>query len=208
MIYAVIYTGASTDWVADAWACAGQAAPWEEVLNAIRRIEQLVVRLIEVILVLLLAGMVVMVFANVVLRYGFNSGLNISEEMARYFFVWLTFLGAILAFRDHAHVGVETFVRLLGRRGRIVCVVLSNLIILICAVVLVWGTWKQHAINASMTAPVVGLSMIWVFGVTYVTGLAIGAIALFRMLMALTGRVSAAEMARITGEYDPAEAPR
>jgi TRAP-type transport system small permease protein len=177
-------------------------------VNAFRRIEQLVVRLVEVVLVLLLAGMVAMVFANVVLRYGFNSGLNISEEMSRYFFVWLTFLGAVLAFRDHAHVGVETFVRLLGRRGRIVCVALSNLIILVCAVILLWGTWKQHGINASMTAPVVGLSMIWVFGVTYITGAAIGMIALVRMLLAMTGRVSAAEMARITGEYDPVEVPR
>jgi TRAP-type transport system small permease protein len=177
-------------------------------VNAFRRIEQLVVRLVEVVLVLLLAGMVAMVFANVVLRYGFNSGLNISEEMSRYFFVWLTFLGAVLAFRDHAHVGVETFVRLLGRRGRIVCVALSNLIILVCAVILLWGTWKQHGINASMTAPVVGLSMIWVFGVTYITGAAIGMIALVRMFLAMTGRVSAAEMARITGEYDPVEVPR
>jgi TRAP-type C4-dicarboxylate transport system permease small subunit len=177
----------------------------EENLNAIRRIEQLFGRLIEISLVLLLAGMVVMVFANVVLRYGFNSGLNISEEMARYFFVWLTFIGAIVAFRDHGHVGVESFVRLLGPRGRIVCVLLSNMIIVVLSVILVWGTWKQHAINASMTAPVVGLSMIWVFGVTYVTGLAIGAMALVRMVFALTGRVSAAEMARITGEYEPLE---
>jgi TRAP-type C4-dicarboxylate transport system permease small subunit len=180
----------------------------EENLNAIRRIEQLFGRLIEISLVLLLAGMVVMVFANVVLRYGFNSGLNISEEMARYFFVWLTFIGAIVAFRDHGHVGVESFVRLLGPRGRIICVLLSNLIIVVLSVILVWGTWKQHAINASMTAPVVGLSMIWVFGVTYVTGLAIGAMALVRVGLALTGRVSAAEMARITGEYDPLEVPK
>jgi TRAP-type C4-dicarboxylate transport system permease small subunit len=177
----------------------------EENLNAIRRIEQLFGRLIEISLVLLLAGMVVMVFANVVLRYGFNSGLNISEEMARYFFVWLTFIGAIVAFRDHGHVGVESFVRLLGPRGRIICVLLSNMIIVVLSVILVWGTWKQHAINASMTAPVVGLSMIWVFGVTYVTGLAIGVMALVRMVLALTGRVSAAEMARITGEYEPLE---
>jgi TRAP-type C4-dicarboxylate transport system permease small subunit len=180
----------------------------EENLNAIRRIEQLFGRLIEISLVLLLAGMVIMVFANVVLRYGFNSGLNISEEMARYFFVWLTFIGAIVAFRDHGHVGVESFVRLLGPRGRIICVLLSNMIIVVLSVILVWGTWKQHAINASMTAPVVGLSMIWVFGVTYVTGLAIGAMALVRMGLALTGRVSAAEMARITGEYDPLEVPK
>jgi TRAP-type C4-dicarboxylate transport system permease small subunit len=177
-------------------------------LDAISRIERLAVRVVEVVLVLLLAGMVVMVFANVVLRYGFNSGLNISEEMSRYFFVWLTFIGAILAFRDHAHVGVETFVRLLGPRGRIVCVALSNLIVVICAAVLVWGTWKQHGINASMTAPVVGLSMIWVFGVTYVTGILIGLIALGRLALALTGRVSAAEMARITGEYDLTETSR
>jgi TRAP-type C4-dicarboxylate transport system permease small subunit len=119
--------------------------------------------------------------------------------------VWLTFIGAIVAFRDHGHVGVESFVRLLGPRGRIICVLLSNMIIVVLSVILVWGTWKQHAINASMTAPVVGLSMIWVFGVTYVTGLAIGAMALVRMVLALTGRVSAAEMARITGEYEPLE---
>lgn len=177
-------------------------------MKIVHRLETLVVRLTEAVLVALLAGMMVMVFANVVLRYGFNSGLNISEEMSRYFFVWLTFIGAILAFRDHSHVGVETFVRLLGPRGRVICVALSNLIILICAVVLFWGTWRQHGINSSMTAPVVGLSMIWVFGVTYITGAAIALMAGTRLLMALTGRVSAAEMARITGEFETDEARR
>ncbi|WP_243730706.1 TRAP transporter small permease [Rubellimicrobium sp. CFH 75288] len=177
-------------------------------MDGFRRVEQWVVRAVEAVLVLLLAGMVVMVFTNVVLRYGFNSGLTVSEEMSRYFFVWLTFIGAVLAFRDHAHLGVETVVRRLGPRGRLVCVALSNAIILLCAVVLVWGTWRQHAINASMTAPVVGLSMIWVFGVTYVTGLAVGAMALARLVRALLGRVSAEEMARITGEYEPGEVRR
>ena len=172
-------------------------------MGLLRRIEAAAVRVIELALVLLLAGMVAMVFANVVLRYGFNSGINVSEEMSRYFFVWLTFIGAILAFRDHAHVGVETVVRLLGPRGRVVAVAATNAIVLLCMAVLIWGTWQQHAINASMTAPVVGLSMIWVNGVTYVTGGAIGLIALVRLGRALAGRVSDAEMARITGEYEP-----
>lgn len=171
----------------------------------LQRLEGWVVRLVEVALVALLAGMVAMVFANVVLRYGFNSGLNISEEMSRYFFVWLTFTGAILAFRDHQHIGVETVVRLLGPKGRIFCVAATNLIILICAVILFWGTWRQHGINASMTAPVVGLSMIWVFGITYLTGAALALMAGIRLALAVTGRVSAAEMARITGEYDGSE---
>jgi hypothetical protein len=99
-------------------------------LSRIGQVEALVVRLTEFILVALLAGMVAMVFTNVVLRYGFNSGINFSEEMSRYFFVWLTFIGAVLAFREHGHIGVETFVRLLGPAGRIVCLALSNAIIL------------------------------------------------------------------------------
>ncbi|MCC5954685.1 MAG: TRAP transporter small permease [Natronohydrobacter sp.] len=176
-------------------------------MKALSRIEQLFVRLAELALVLLLAGMTIMVFGNVVLRYVFNSGWNFSEEMSRYFFVWLTFIGAILAFRDHNHVGVETVVRLLGPKGRYVCIAVTNLIILSCAVVLFWGTWLQHGINASMTAPVVGLSMIWVFGITYITGAAIAFIALIRLIRAILGRTSRAEMARFTGDYDLQDKP-
>ena len=36
---------------------------------------------------------------EVVLRYGFGSGIDISEELSRFFFVWLIFLGAIVAMR-------------------------------------------------------------------------------------------------------------
>ena len=44
-----------------------------------------------------LAVMVILVFGNVVMRYGFNSGITMSEELSRWLFVWLTFLGAIVA---------------------------------------------------------------------------------------------------------------
>ncbi len=171
-------------------------------MKRIEQFEAFAIRLVEVVLVALLAGMVAMVFTNVVLRYGFNSGINFSEEMSRYFFVWLTFVGAVLTFREHGHIGVETVVRLLGPRGRIVCLALTNVIIIICAVVLFWGTWMQHSINASMSAPVVGISMIWVFGVTYFTGAAIALIALLRLFRAVTGRITQEEMAQFTGEYD------
>ncbi len=171
-------------------------------MQVLTRIETVLVRLAEWALVALLAAMTVMVFGNVVLRYSFNSGWNFSEEMSRYCFVWLTFIGAILAFRDHNHVGVETFVRLLGPMGRRICIGLTNLVILICAGILFWGTWLQHAINASMTAPVVGLSMIWVYGITYVTGGAMALIALVRLGRAVVGRTSPQEMARFTGDFD------
>lgn len=158
-------------------------------------------RVIEFALFCLLLGMVVMVFGNVILRYVFNTGLNFSEEMSRYFFVWLTFTGAVLAFAEHGHIGVETMVRLFGRHGRLVCMALSNAIVLLCAIVFFHGTWQQHEINASMTAPVVGLSMIWVFGIGYFTSLGIGLIAAERLLRIVTGRVSEAEISHFAGEY-------
>lgn len=165
------------------------------------RIVAVVTRLLEWVLIALLAGMAAMVFLNVVLRYGFNSGITWSEEMSRYFFVWLTFIGAVLTFAEHGHIGVETLVRRFGRRGRLVFMGISNVIILLCAGVLLWGTWLQHDINASMTAAVVELSMIWVFGVGYFTAAGIGLIAGIRLWRILAGRVSDEEIAHFAGEW-------
>ena len=158
-------------------------------------------RLMEWALIGLLGGMAAMVFLNVVLRYGFNSGITFSEEMSRYFFVWLTFIGAVLTFGEHGHIGVETLVRRFGRQGRLICMALSNAIILFCAAVFFWGTWLQHEINASMTAAVVSLSMIWVFGVGYFTALGIGLIAAVRLFRNLTGRTTDEEIAHFAGEW-------
>ena len=64
-------------------------------------------RLLEVFLVVCLTIMVALVFGNVVLRYAFNSGITISEELSRWLFVWLTFMGAVIGLREHSHLGSE-----------------------------------------------------------------------------------------------------
>jgi TRAP-type C4-dicarboxylate transport system permease small subunit len=60
----------------------------------------------------------------------------------------------------------------------------------------------QHPINASMTAAVINMSMIWVYGIGYFTSLGIGLIALYRLFEIVTGRVSDTEIARFAGEYE------
>ncbi|MDS7598163.1 TRAP transporter small permease [Agrobacterium tumefaciens] len=157
-------------------------------------------RILETILVVLLAGMSIMVFVNVVMRYTMNSGINVSEELSRYFFVWLTFIGAVLTFRENSHMGIETLVMFLSRRARVVCMIVSNIIILVCSAIFFWGTWKQSGINASMHAPVTKLSMIWVYGVGMFTGGLMFIIALERLYRYLTGRVTDDEVAQFAGE--------
>lgn len=169
---------------------------------------RLAFRALEFLMVLLLAGMVLMVFGNVVLRYGFNSGITVSEELSRYFFILLTFIGAVVTFRDNAHLGVESLVARFGRGGRLICLILTDIIILLCCAVFFWGTWMQSAINASNVAPVTGISMIWIFGVGYFTSLGIGALALIRLVRAVTGRITDDEIAMFAGEGEAAMAIR
>ena len=89
-----------------------------------------VCRLFSFLMVVSLALMVVMVFGNVVLRYGFNSGITVSEELSRWLFVWMTFLGAIVALRNHGHLGSDTLVSRLPVMGKKLCLGLSHLIML------------------------------------------------------------------------------
>jgi TRAP-type transport system small permease protein len=166
------------------------------------RIESAFFRFLERLMVFLLSAMVLMVFGNVVLRWTVNSGIDVSEEMSRYFFVWLTFIGAVVVMREHLHLGVDALVGRLGRRGRIACMVASDALILFCCAVFLWGTWKQAAINASNVSPVTGLSMIWVFGVGYFTSIAIGLMVLLRLVRALAGRVGDRELAVFAGTFE------
>ena len=64
-------------------------------------------RFLTYLIALALAVMVVLVFGNVVLRYGFNSGIAVSEEVSRWLFVWLTFMGATVAIKEHGHLGTD-----------------------------------------------------------------------------------------------------
>jgi TRAP-type transport system small permease protein len=174
--------------------------------GAFAQIEERFFRFLERLMVFLLSLMVLMVFGNVVLRWTVDSGIDVSEEMSRFFFVWLTFIGAVVVMRDHLHLGVDALVGKLGRKGRLVCMVTSDALILFCCAVFFWGTWQQAAINASNVAPVTGLSMLWVFGVGYFTSVAIGMMVLMRILRAFTGNVSERELAIFAGTFEQDEA--
>lgn len=157
---------------------------------------------LDVLLALLIGAMALMVFVNVAMRYLLNSGLPLSDELARFAFVWLTFIGAVVVYHHRQHMGMETVVAQLGPRGRRVLMGISDLIILGCAGVLTHGTWKQLPINASMSAPVSGLSMAWVYGIGLFTGAGIIIITLERLFRLATGRITEAEIRGFGGEMD------
>ena len=84
-------------------------------------------RVLDVLGGICLAVMVLLVFGNVVLRYTFNSGITVSEELSRWLFVWLTFTGAVVALREHGHLGTDVLVSRLRAGGKKVCLLLAQL---------------------------------------------------------------------------------
>ena len=116
-------------------------------------------KLLELLLVALLAVMVVMVFGNVVLRYGFNSGITVSEELSRWAFVWMTFLGAIVAIKENGHLGTDMLVGRLGPTGKKVCLAIAETGMLYCTWLIFSGSLAQTRISWDVEAPVTGWSM-------------------------------------------------
>ena len=140
---------------------------------------------LEGLLVLVLAVMLVMVFANVVLRYGFNSGITVTEEVSRLLFVWLTFLGAVPVMRQHGHLGVEMLVGVMSQRGRLICRFVTDVLIIACCVVFGWGAWEQTQLNLTNYAPASGIPSAWAYGAAVVAAIGIGCLTLADLIGAL-----------------------
>ncbi len=145
-------------------------------------------RLAEALLALALAAMILMVFGNVVLRYAFDSGITVSEELSRFLFVWLTFLGAVIVMGRGGHLGFDMVARALPRAGRQACRILSDLLMLLCCGVFLRGAWAQTLLNLDNLAPVSGLPLGWAYAAAVVAGLGLGLVILADLVAALRGR--------------------
>lgn len=159
-------------------------------------------RLLEALMALALAIMVVLVFGNVVLRYGFNTGITVSEELSRWLFVWLTFIGAIVALKEHGHLGTDMLVAHLPPIGKRICLVVAQVLMLYATWLLFDGALAQVRINADVEAPVTGLSV----GIFYAAGVVfavLSALLLVRELArTLTGRVKDSELVMVQESED------
>ena len=151
-------------------------------------------RLLDTILVFCMTVMFVLVFANVIMRFVFNSGIDISEELPRFMFVWMTFFGAVIATRERTHIGVGIVVMMLPRLGRQVCFGICQVLIFICSCYMLYSTYLQHEIIYYNLSPVMEISMFWVFGVSYIAAPAIGINALVNLIRLAMGEVGEAEM--------------
>lgn len=120
------------------------------MLDVIKKLNNAFLFLIKIMLIVFGTVMTVLVITNVVLRYGFNSGLTWSEEACRFLFIWTTFMGAILGESMGAHMRLDFIVDAFPGVSRKVVQVIALLVVLFLSLMLVRGgyevvstTWKM-----------------------------------------------------------------
>lgn len=120
-------------------------------------------RLLELIAGLLIAAITVLVTVQVFARYVLNNTPPWSEELCRYLFIWVSFLGACVATRRAAHLGVDSLVSRLPAGAREVLRHAVTALIVVFAGLLVWQGVALVPAMASQRSPSMGISLQYVF---------------------------------------------
>jgi TRAP-type transport system small permease protein len=100
---------------------------------------------VDSLLALALFAMVILVFTNVVLRYGFGTGIAAGEELTRLLFVWMVFTGAVAAYPAGEHMAFTGLLSVLQGRPRwfALMVWVIRLLTLLACILLARGAWQQ-----------------------------------------------------------------
>lgn len=93
-----------------------------------QKLKNAVVKVSEFVSTIMLAGMLICLFLQVFFRYVLNSPLIWTEELARYLYIWVTFITAGYCVHEHLHVEMTIFSDLIKGKTRKAYQILLNLI--------------------------------------------------------------------------------
>ena len=140
-------------------------------------------RISNTLLAICLGVMAVAVFINIVLRYGFGSGLPASEELSRLLFVWMVFIGATAAYPAGEHMAFTSLVGMLKNRPALFLsmTLFIRILVLLACTLIGWGAWQQVVVGYGSQSVVLGYSTALLPLPAFLCAVAIGLMALFEI---------------------------
>jgi len=107
--------------------------------------------------------MIVVTLAQVIFRYVIEAPLPWSEELARYCFVWIVFLGGAIGLSRGIHLGVDLLVNQLPQRLRMGLEILTNAMIACFAGAVIYASVPVIDMNMLQRSPALGVQMSWIY---------------------------------------------
>lgn len=141
-------------------------------------------RFAENAMALALGVMALAVFVNVVLRYGFGSGIAASEELSRLLFVWLVFIGAAAAYPLGEHMAFTSLLLMLKDKpaAMAAATALIRVLVIVACVCLGWGAWQQVVVGLGSRSVVMGYPTALLPLPALLCSVAIGVMALWELV--------------------------
>ena len=119
---------------------------------------------------LLMFSMLAIITAQVLSRYIFSSPLTWSEELGRYIFVWMSFLGMAVAIRQGSHVALDILVKKLTGVNQKILMLINNGLILFFGACLSISGFKFVELGMKQTSPTLQIPMQYVYAVIPISG--------------------------------------
>jgi TRAP-type C4-dicarboxylate transport system permease small subunit len=157
---------------------------------------------VEILIAVFLAVMIALVFMNVVFRYLFSKGFAWSEEIARLCFIYLVYLGSIGAMRDNQHLIIDSILSRVPVIAQRLIYFLVQAAVIWLMVILIQGSWGLMIQNLRDNWVATKFPTYLVYAAGFVTGIAIGIIALANMFRLIILKMPVADLLKIREEPD------
>jgi TRAP-type C4-dicarboxylate transport system permease small subunit len=127
--------------------------------------------ILKYIIVTFSISMVLIIFAQVITRYLFKTPLSWSEELARYIFIWVIFLGTAVAVGKNNHIVIDFIIRYLPERYKVFGDLVVNVIIAIYLVIITYSSYKVLPVVASSLTSALQISYSYVYAALPISSL-------------------------------------
>jgi len=143
----------------------------------------------EYILIVLSISTVIIVFAQVFMRYVLGESLTWSEEVARYLFIWMIYVGVSYGVQKDKHLGVDAFPMMFEKKGRIIIDIIASFSFFVFAVVMTYFGF-DIVLKVTRESAALEIPLEWVYAAP-VVGMVLTSIRLIQKLVRLVNELKA-----------------
>lgn len=151
-------------------------------MSYVRRLKGVLDRGLDALMILLLSAIVLLVLLQIFQRYFALFPTPWTEEMSRFLFVYLTFLGSALLLKEKGHITVDVVVELLPRRLQLGIYALVQLLLLLFLWIFTGGMLELTLGSVDVrAASMTWFSMAYLYGGVWLGGVLMFVYALIEM---------------------------
>jgi len=136
-----------------------------------------------------IVAMVLLVFINVLLRYVFKFAITWSEELAVNLFVWVIFMGGILAMANNMHIAVDVFVKMAPKKVQKILSLIANGLVLVALYILIDGGFRVTQVVHKTISSATGLPFSYITVSMVISGVIMALMVLYQMYLTVRSLV-------------------